>query len=990
MRGQAAIIACLLVAPLAGSARGAEDPSVPQPAEAAASAADPSLNGGYPEELNLPFGESLVLPLPVSASFILSDGRAVSGVRVKDGVELKAHGRGAAMLFVFDGEVNASITVRVGDPVPRYSLAPRQVFVSDPASDDEEQRFLTGGFIDKGLLAYTSSASASGSGRFQSLTGSLGGSTPDFTYQLMASRISTQTDQTNLTGSAIWHWGLANFSPGIRQTEFMPVANIGLQPYRDAYLRTFNGGLVFEGDARAPLTYDHFSFAPTAVRGMVSDQVGPASVGLGAIAAGLDGPSRHWLPFATLGGSAGKFSASVTGGVVPGLDARIGAASASLGIGSCALTGQYTTGLRGRDAAKVRTELRAYVDPGQDALSAQGRCSAGQFFFGARASRGGQSTTLFDAREVLLTSFAGWSGRTPGDAVMMNVSWATSSGADFRDQAQIYGSKRLGDYEFTLSASALRPMGNWMFDESVMARRLFGGLSSVGVSAGTSHELSAPQMGWASLDARFGSPTLLATASLQSEFARYARPSWMGQLLLSWALLTNYSMTAATSVDLQQYRNWNITFGISYAFGDSVPREPALAAFRSSSLEAFAFEDLDGNGTWESGEPPLAGITVCVDREACSVTNETGRFIATRLADGKHRVRVDGTAVQGALPTGDLEATVAVGSFSRPVRRFGFRRSGEIVVHAYVDSNGNGVRDPGEEELRVGHVQIAGPEVDTTVALGPHARTPFYKTGDFLLRYDLMSLPAGYAGPDVNLAIDAFRRFDVDVPLRPLRSVEGRICLSDERGVCLERALPLPPIHVRVDGHDGVSNEAGMFLLSGLPGGPQAVRLTEADLPAGLRPAKTVVADLAMGPQRLKLAIPVVADPAAGRAEPVEIAWPGEGRFRARQVGGYFFSPEPSHLEGPPDRTDERNLRKLAQRAKKLAARVALAVYADKAEFAADPAKALDRARTTGAALVRSLFPGVAPDRIKLEAREPLGSGLVVEILLLLPLPATS
>ncbi len=136
--------------------------------------------------------------------------------------------------------------------------------------------------------------------------------------------------------------------------------------------------------------------------------------------------------------------------------------------------------------------------------------------------------------------------------------------------------------------------------------------------------------------------------------------------------------------------------------------KPAGGMFPSGALCVRKYNDLDGNGAFTPGEPPLAGVSFEFRASggvvvATGVTDANGQFCAD-LPDGTYMafetvppgwINTD----PGGFPT--KGGVVQLGTF--PTLMFGNRQPppppGQICVTKYSDLNGNGMRDSGEPAL---------------------------------------------------------------------------------------------------------------------------------------------------------------------------------------------------------------------------------------------------------------------------------------------------
>ena len=122
------------------------------------------------------------------------------------------------------------------------------------------------------------------------------------------------------------------------------------------------------------------------------------------------------------------------------------------------------------------------------------------------------------------------------------------------------------------------------------------------------------------------------------------------------------------------------------------------------SISGAKFDDLNGDGIRQAGEPRLAGVTVFLDAnndgvlnagEVSATTAAGGTYSFENLAPGTYRVREARRA--GLLQTTPNPAAIAlVGGDHVAGVDFGDFRLASISGTKYDDANGNGVRDAGD------------------------------------------------------------------------------------------------------------------------------------------------------------------------------------------------------------------------------------------------------------------------------------------------------
>jgi uncharacterized repeat protein (TIGR01451 family) len=176
--------------------------------------------------------------------------------------------------------------------------------------------------------------------------------------------------------------------------------------------------------------------------------------------------------------------------------------------------------------------------------------------------------------------------------------------------------------------------------------------------------------------------------------------------------------TAATNAPLDTF---NLTVrenetGVNFNFGEL-----------TTSISGAVYEDLNGNGVRDAGEPGIAGVTIqltgtdtnsaAVNRTAVTNTNGAYSFLglvasnSTGYAirevaqpagyiDGAESVGTVGGVSRGTGNVNDQFGGVVLGPADTAINyNFGELRFGSIAGAVYVDANGDGVRNPSEAPL---------------------------------------------------------------------------------------------------------------------------------------------------------------------------------------------------------------------------------------------------------------------------------------------------
>ena len=175
------------------------------------------------------------------------------------------------------------------------------------------------------------------------------------------------------------------------------------------------------------------------------------------------------------------------------------------------------------------------------------------------------------------------------------------------------------------------------------------------------------------------------------------------------------------------------------------------------------WEDLNGDGVQDAGEPGISGVTVTLrdsngDVVGTDVTDANGNYGFDNLGADTYTVEVDDTTLPaGVAPTFDFDGTgtpnvasvtLGAGDTNNDVD-FGYRGTGAIGDRVWEDLNGDGVQDAGEPgisgvtvTLRDSNGDVVG--TDVTDANGNYG---FSNLGadTYTVEVDDTTLPAGVA-----------------------------------------------------------------------------------------------------------------------------------------------------------------------------------------------------------------------------------------------------
>jgi protocatechuate 3,4-dioxygenase beta subunit len=226
----------------------------------------------------------------------------------------------------------------------------------------------------------------------------------------------------------------------------------------------------------------------------------------------------------------------------------------------------------------------------------------------------------------------------------------------------------------------------------------------------------------------------------QSLYLQSSTPSDAGRQFVNTAsleisLYNTYGDLVAVGTKLADGRNESLLFTapVTGQYHIEITEDPGgvgeyylsvnTPSYPSGGVSAEVFNDLNGNGKLDSGEPGLTGWEVDVYNSskqliASQLTDANGDFDFQGLVPGTYTVSevLQGGWIQTAPPSpGTFTVTVAAGSTVTGENFANFQLIG-ISGEVYNDLNGNGTLDPGDPSLKGWTVDLVlgGKVVETT------------------------------------------------------------------------------------------------------------------------------------------------------------------------------------------------------------------------------------------------------------------------------------
>ncbi|HET6523571.1 SdrD B-like domain-containing protein [Sphingopyxis sp.] len=284
----------------------------------------------------------------------------------------------------------------------------------------------------------------------------------------------------------------------------------------------------------------------------------------------------------------------------------------------------------------------------------------------------------------------------------------------------------------------------------------------------------------------------------------------------------------------------------------------------NSSLAGSVFVDSNNDGVRQPGESGIEGVTVRL-----TGTDEAGTAVDRTLttdADGNYRFGdlLAGTYAlaetqpvgfgDGGESAGTSGGSVANDSIAAIALAAGIDASDYVFGEVgqgqggtvYVDTNRNGVQDPGEPGIPGVTVELQRPDgsVVQTVTTGPDGRYDFadIEAGDYVI---VETQPAGYGDAAENPANRVPLTVGVGSPVTPINfgervgSIAGLVYNdSNGNGQRDPNEPAIPGVTLTLNGSDArgnpvtrtaVSGPDGSYLFTGLPGGGYTIVETQPD-----------------------------------------------------------------------------------------------------------------------------------------------------------------
>lgn len=212
--------------------------------------------------------------------------------------------------------------------------------------------------------------------------------------------------------------------------------------------------------------------------------------------------------------------------------------------------------------------------------------------------------------------------------------------------------------------------------------------------------------------------------------------------------------TGTTTVQNLIYDFSGSSFHYNTDMGDEISSY-TIAAVNPPVIEGSVFNDLDGDGIWDIGEPAIPNLEVTItDSNGAPyvvTTDANGLYSSEIYAEGTTTITVTGTPPVGSiLTTANVPQTVtAVDATTTTATDIGYQQRGLVTGHVFEDLNGDGAQQAGEPNLP--NISVA-----VTDSYGNVVNVVTDSTGDYTADVAIGSNTAVVDNTDTDLPPAAF------------------------------------------------------------------------------------------------------------------------------------------------------------------------------------------------------------------------------------------
>jgi hypothetical protein len=330
---------------------------------------------------------------------------------------------------------------------------------------------------------------------------------------------------------------------------------------------------------------------------------------------------------------------------------------------------------------------------------------------------------------------------------------------------------------------------------------------------------------------------------------------------LHWAatrsLQLNSNLSTIWYADSNAITRRNSVFSVSVMKQLFVAPAAILPSGQSRAIVGRVFRDNNINGTYNSGEPGLAGVRVQIDGKEIVTTDSEGRYRFTHVSPDVHQIVLAMSDLKAPIrmttPHQQEADTIRTGKAEINFGVVNFAKVMGLVFNDAKFTGQSGITSKGLQKVRMTLKNASGEKTIVSEGSGEYESTDV-TPGDYELVVDQASLPANYWIPEnsIPVHVNPVSTSVIDVPIRALRSIGGRILLrvpkveskefqnSPQSGAGNYETVALAGVTIVAGDIRTQSAADGSFLLRNLPAGDLTVTIVpvkplpaELKLPAG-------------------------------------------------------------------------------------------------------------------------------------------------------------
>ena len=286
-----------------------------------------------------------------------------------------------------------------------------------------------------------------------------------------------------------------------------------------------------------------------------------------------------------------------------------------------------------------------------------------------------------------------------------------------------------------------------------------------------------------------------------------------------------------------------------------------LPSGQSHAISGRVFRDNNINGTYNSGEPGLAGVRVQIDGKEIVTTDSQGRYRFTHVSADVHQISLAMSDLKAPIrmttPHQQEADTIRTGTAEINFGVVNFAKVMGLVFNDAKFTGQSGLTSKGMQKVRMTLKSASGERTIVSEGSGEYESTDVVP-GDYELVVDQASLPANYWMPEnsIPVHVNPVSTSVIDVPIRALRSIGGRVLLrvpkvesqgfqnSPQSGSGDFETVALAGVMIIAGDIRARSAADGSFLLRNLPAG---------DLTVTIEPVKPLPANLKLPAGRVHL-----------------------------------------------------------------------------------------------------------------------------------------